>query len=87
MISKYNPFQIESRLCQTKFPLRIMSQISKMEIQGIRSFGPGSDDRQNIQFFSPLTLILGQNGRGKTTIIGTKCPLKTIVLPIFTLSF
>ena len=47
-----------------------MSQISKMEIQGIRSFGPKSEDRQNIQFSSPLTLILGQNGCGKTTIIG-----------------
>ena len=51
-----------------------MSQISKMEIQGIRSFGPKSEDRQNIQFSSPLTLILGQNGCGKTTIIGNKTP-------------
>ena len=47
-----------------------MAQIQKMQIQGIRSFGPTPDDRQNIEFFSPLTLILGQNGCGKTTIIG-----------------
>ena len=47
-----------------------MAQIQKMQIQGIRSFGPGDVDRQNIEFFSPLTLILGQNGCGKTTIIG-----------------
>ena len=47
-----------------------MAEIKKMQIQGIRSFGPSEDDRQNIEFFSPLTLILGQNGCGKTTIIG-----------------
>lgn len=46
-----------------------MAQIKKLQVQGIRSFGPDSDDRQNIEFFSPLTLILGQNGCGKTTII------------------
>ena len=47
-----------------------MAEIKKLQIQGIRSFGPSQDDRQNIEFFSPLTLILGQNGCGKTTIIG-----------------
>eukprot|EP00092_Neocalanus_flemingeri_P030577 GFUD01033198.1.p1 GENE.GFUD01033198.1~~GFUD01033198.1.p1 ORF type:complete len:1313 (+),score=556.33 GFUD01033198.1:149-4087(+) len=46
-----------------------MAQIKKLQVQGIRSFGPEADDRQNIEFFSPLTLILGQNGCGKTTII------------------
>jgi len=46
-----------------------MAQIKKMQIQGVRSFGPEADDRQNVEFFSPLTLILGQNGCGKTTII------------------
>lgn len=46
-----------------------MAQIKKLQVQGIRSFGPGHEDRQNIEFFSPLTLILGQNGCGKTTII------------------
>jgi len=46
-----------------------MAQIKKLQVQGIRSFGPEEGDRQNIEFFSPLTLILGQNGCGKTTII------------------
>lgn len=44
-----------------------MSRIDRLAIQGIRSFGP--DEPRKIQFFSPLTLILGQNGCGKTTII------------------
>nr|KAG5696240.1 hypothetical protein BaRGS_019942 [Batillaria attramentaria] len=43
-----------------------MSQIEKMSIMGIRSFGPEDRDRQIIQFQSPLTLILGPNGTGKT---------------------
>lgn len=46
-----------------------MSRINKMSIQGIRSFGPEDRDVGVIQFFSPLTLILGPNGTGKTTII------------------
>jgi len=46
-----------------------MAKIDKMQLQGIRSFGPHETDRQNVEFFSPLTLILGQNGCGKTTII------------------
>lgn len=46
-----------------------MSTISKLEIRGIRSFGVESGDVQKIKFQSPLTLIVGQNGCGKTTII------------------
>ncbi|XP_066998593.2 DNA repair protein RAD50 [Anabrus simplex] len=46
-----------------------MARVEKMIIQGIRSFGPEEDDEQMIRFYSPLTLILGQNGCGKTTII------------------
>ncbi len=46
-----------------------MSQIQKMSIQGIRSFGPEDSDRQAIVFQSPLTLILGPNGTGKTVSI------------------
>lgn len=46
-----------------------MSMLEKLQIQGIRSFGPQEADRQIITFFSPLTLILGSNGTGKTTII------------------
>jgi len=43
-----------------------MSRIEKMMIQGIRSFGPDEENRQIIQFQTPLTLILGPNGTGKT---------------------
>ncbi|XP_072171621.1 DNA repair protein RAD50-like [Diadema setosum] len=46
-----------------------MASVEKMSIQGIRSFGPEDSDKQIIQFFHPLTLIVGQNGAGKTTII------------------
>ncbi|CAK3759758.1 related to DNA repair RAD50, ABC-type ATPase SMC superfamily [Lecanosticta acicola] len=44
-----------------------MSKIDKLSILGVRSF-----DHQlamNIQFHAPLTLIVGSNGSGKTTII------------------
>ena len=41
-----------------------MSTISKLSIQGVRSFTP--DDAQVIAFRKPLTLIVGSNGSGKT---------------------
>ncbi|KAL5113741.1 DNA repair protein rad50 [Pleosporales sp. CAS-2024a] len=44
-----------------------MSRIDKMMITGIRSFGP--ERGQTIKFEPPLTLIVGWNGSGKTTII------------------
>jgi DNA repair protein RAD50 len=44
-----------------------MSSIDRMSIQGIRSYSPFNV--QVIEFFAPVTLILGQNGSGKTTII------------------
>ncbi|KAJ2904545.1 DNA repair protein RAD50 [Zalerion maritima] len=44
-----------------------MSRIEKLSIQGVRSFGPGA--REAICFNTPLTLIVGYNGSGKTTII------------------
>ena len=37
-----------------------MAQIQKLQLQGVRSFGAEEGDRQNVEFFSPLTLILGQ---------------------------
>ncbi|KAH8407482.1 hypothetical protein KR222_002222 [Zaprionus bogoriensis] len=46
-----------------------MSTIEKLSIQGVRSFGSNAEDVQSITFSSPITLILGQNGCGKTTII------------------
>ncbi|KAJ1541065.1 DNA repair protein rad50, partial [Nowakowskiella sp. JEL0078] len=44
-----------------------MSSLDKLLISGIRSFAP--DQSNVIEFFSPLTLIVGHNGSGKTTII------------------
>lgn len=46
-----------------------MSKLLRMKLSGIRSFGPDEEDAQNIKFCTPLTLIQGQNGCGKTTII------------------
>ncbi|KAI0050377.1 hypothetical protein FA95DRAFT_1555700 [Auriscalpium vulgare] len=44
-----------------------MSTLNKLAIRGIRSF----DDKNIsvIEFFSPVTVIIGANGSGKTTII------------------
>lgn len=44
-----------------------MSSLEKLVICGVRSFSP--DRREGIAFESPITLIVGQNGSGKTTII------------------
>eukprot|EP01132_Coremiostelium_polycephalum_P007433 gene7433-9135_t len=44
-----------------------MTSIEKILIQGIRSFDP--KESSVIDFYSPLTLIVGSNGAGKTTII------------------
>ncbi|KOS19148.1 DNA repair protein rad50 [Escovopsis weberi] len=44
-----------------------MSKIDKLSISGVRSFSPAV--REAIQFNTPLTLIVGYNGSGKTTII------------------
>jgi DNA repair protein RAD50 len=43
-----------------------MSSLDSLMIQGIRTFSP--DKPQVIKFY-PITLILGHNGAGKTTII------------------
>ncbi|XP_025414138.1 DNA repair protein RAD50 [Sipha flava] len=44
-----------------------MSTLEEISIQGIRSYHP--HEKQSLKFQKPLTLILGQNGCGKTTII------------------
>ena len=41
-----------------------MTTIDKLKIQGIRSFDP--QNATLIDFYKPLTLIVGQNGAGKT---------------------
>ncbi|KAG6913328.1 hypothetical protein DXG01_007719 [Tephrocybe rancida] len=44
-----------------------MASLNRLAIKGIRSF----DDKSTavIEFFSPVTVIVGHNGSGKTTII------------------
>ncbi|KAJ3663533.1 hypothetical protein Zmor_007787 [Zophobas morio] len=46
-----------------------MATLTRLQISGIRSFGPYEEHSQQIKFGTPVTLILGQNGCGKTTII------------------
>ncbi|CAF4551301.1 unnamed protein product, partial [Rotaria sp. Silwood2] len=58
-----------------------MSRLHKMSIQGIRSFGNRDQDTQVITFFSPLTVIVGPNGSGKTTIIECLKYMATGIMP------
>lgn len=44
-----------------------MTTIDRLGIRGIRSYG--TDEETFIKFFKPLTIILGRNGSGKSTII------------------
>ncbi len=41
-----------------------MCSIDKLLIKGVRSFSP--NNQHVIEFYRPLTLIVGQNGAGKT---------------------
>ena len=43
------------------------SSLSKLMIRGVRAFNPDRDEA--IEFYTPLTMIVGANGCGKTTII------------------
>lgn len=45
-----------------------MAVLEKLLIRGVRSFGPATNDYDGevIDFESPLTVIVGQNGTGKT---------------------
>lgn len=44
-----------------------MASINKLSIRGIRSFSPAQEEL--IEFYSPITMIVGENGCGKTTVI------------------
>ena len=46
-----------------------MTSIDAISISGIRSFDPDPHNAQRIVFKKPLTVILGKNGAGKTTVI------------------
>ncbi|GKY96139.1 hypothetical protein MPSEU_000573900 [Mayamaea pseudoterrestris] len=45
-----------------------MSSLAKLSIRGVRAFSP-EDEEQIVEFYFPFTIIVGQNGCGKTTII------------------
>mmetsp|Transcript_16487 Transcript_16487/g.39219 ORF Transcript_16487/g.39219 Transcript_16487/m.39219 type:complete len:1428 (+) Transcript_16487:133-4416(+) len=45
-----------------------MASINKLSIRGVRAFSP-DEEEQVISFCFPLTIIVGSNGCGKTTII------------------
>ena len=59
---KLKPFQI-TQLFYTS--TSNMSSLLAMNIRGVRSFA--SDTEQRIEFFKPLTVIVGPNGCGKTS--------------------
>jgi DNA repair protein RAD50 len=44
-----------------------MSSIDKLIVSGVRAFSP--HEQQMIEFYRPLTILVGHNGAGKTTII------------------
>ncbi|RMZ79027.1 hypothetical protein DV737_g3603, partial [Chaetothyriales sp. CBS 132003] len=44
-----------------------MSSLQRLQIRGIRSFE--EQNPETIEFYTPLTLVVGKNGSGKTTII------------------
>lgn len=46
-----------------------MSSLRAISLCGVRSFGCEEADRQRVSFSRPLTLILGENGCGKTTLL------------------
>eukprot|EP01147_Barroeca_monosierra_P010186 gene10186-2344_t len=46
-----------------------MSTVEKLLISGVRSYSPDGNHHQVIEFLHPMTVILGANGCGKTTII------------------
>ena len=41
-----------------------MASLYKLSLQGVRAYAP--DQPVKIEFFKPLTLIVGANGSGKT---------------------
>lgn len=44
-----------------------MSKINRLAIRGVRSFD--ATETHTIEFLTPLTLIVGRNGTGKTVRI------------------
>lgn len=67
MVGGKNPKNCQRRDTSLAAPLADMSSIYKLSICGVRLFDP--ERSETIEFGFPLTLICGQNGCGKTTII------------------
>lgn len=44
-----------------------MTTLTRLGVQGIRSFS--NEKMESLEFEKPVTLIVGHNGAGKTTII------------------
>ncbi|KPI38706.1 DNA repair protein RAD50 [Cyphellophora attinorum] len=57
-----------------------MSTIDRLAIQGIRSFD-SEGHYETIRFYAPLTLVVGVNGSGKTTVIEALKYAVTGILP------
>lgn len=61
---------IDKLLIQGTWPLwgveHSCDYLASIPHAGIRSFGVREEDKSVIQFYTPLTLITGQNGAGKT---------------------
>lgn len=56
-----------------------MCTIERLLIKGVRSFSPNNET--TLEFDSPLSLIVGHNGAGKTTIIECLKQVTTGLLP------
>ena len=46
-----------------------MASLKRLKIQGVRSVGPNEENQVEVKFFTPFTILTGENGAGKTTII------------------
>ncbi|CAG8554297.1 5706_t:CDS:10, partial [Ambispora leptoticha] len=74
-----NEFVLTTRTCQCKLGLLVYGDKLLLKLQGIRSFDP--DSPQQIEFQVPLTILVGHNGAGKTTIIEALKYVTTGVMP------
>jgi len=45
-----------------------MASINKLSVRGVRSFSP-EDAEQVLEFYMPLTVIVGQMGAGKQRLL------------------
>lgn len=45
-----------------------MASVNKLSIRGVRAFSP-DDEEQVVEFFFPVTIIVGANGCGKVSTV------------------